>query len=71
MTLKTPDQIKAEFANRGESLSAWAAQQRLPTSLIYDLLSGRVKGNRGNAHRAAVLLGLKSGELPDSRQRAA
>lgn len=63
MQLKTPEQVRAEFARRGESISSWASTQQLPTSIVFDVLSGRVKGLRGNAHRAAVLLGLKDGEI--------
>jgi gp16 family phage-associated protein len=30
---------------------------------VYELLRGRLKGLRGQAHKAAVLLGLKDGIL--------
>lgn len=68
--LKTPEQVLAEFARRGESISNWARERRLPASIVFDVLSGRVKGIRGNAHRAAVLLGLKEGEVTEQRQAA-
>jgi gp16 family phage-associated protein len=31
--------------------------------LVSDLLNGRRKGRRGEAHRAAVLLGIKDGVI--------
>ena len=63
MVLKTPEQVRSEFVRRGESISSWARARDLPSGLVFDVLSGRVKGLRGKAHRAAVLLGLKDGEI--------
>ncbi|WP_369629290.1 MULTISPECIES: DNA-binding protein [unclassified Variovorax] len=62
--LKTREQVLQEFDERGESISAWARSNSLPRQIVCDLLHGRVKGRRGKAHTAAVLLGLKQGVLP-------
>lgn len=62
--LKTREQVLQEFDQRGESISSWARAHGLPRQIVCDLLHGRVKGRRGKAHAAAVLLGLKQGVLP-------
>jgi hypothetical protein len=36
--------------------------------IVYGLLKGRRKGTRGDCHRAAVLLGLKEGEVLPAEQ---
>jgi gp16 family phage-associated protein len=63
MTLKTLDEIRTEFARRGVSVSGWAAEHRIPRSIVHGVLQGRLKGKRGHAHNTAVLLGLKDGVL--------
>lgn len=63
MTCKTPEDVKAELARKGVSISQWAAANGLNVMVVYAVLSGRRKGNRGETHRAAVLLGLKQGEI--------
>lgn len=63
MLLKTPDQVKAELSRKGISIAKWAAANELSPLIAYQVLSGRHKGTRGEAHRAAVLLGIKDGEV--------
>lgn len=53
-------QIRRSFEERGISVTAWATAQGFPVSVVYALLAGRTRGLRGNAHRAAVALGLKA-----------
>lgn len=65
MPCKTPSQVKAELERKGVSISAWAVSNGLNPFLVYELLAGRKKGKRGEAHRAAVLLGLKDGVIVD------
>ncbi|MCF3193214.1 DNA-binding protein [Pseudomonas bubulae] len=45
---------------------AWAEQHRFNPSTVYAVLNGQKKCLRGEAHRAAVLLGIKDGAV--SRQ---
>ncbi|NRO99329.1 DNA-binding protein [Paraburkholderia sp. NMBU_R16] len=61
MALKTRAQVLAEFDRCGESVSNWAAQHGIPRNTVSGLLQGRLKGRRGHAHKAAVLLRLKEG----------
>lgn len=55
----TPQQIKAQFQQRGESIGAWADANGFPRDVIYRLLNGRSPALRGKYHQAAVALGLK------------
>ena len=63
MSVKTPRQVKDELALNGVSIAQWATENGLSVFLVYELLAGRKKGLRGEAHRAAVLLGLKEGKI--------
>lgn len=62
-TLKTPAQVRADFDRRGASIAKWARDNNLSPQRVYDVLQERNKGVRGEAHKAAVLLGLKEGEI--------
>lgn len=44
------------------SIAEFCRMHELNKNLVSDLLNGRKKGRRGEAHRAAVLLGIKHGE---------
>ncbi|HEY5804875.1 MAG TPA: DNA-binding protein [Lysobacter sp.] len=46
---------------RGQSVAEFAREHDLQPGTVYQVLSGEKKGRRGEAHRAAVLLGLKQG----------
>jgi gp16 family phage-associated protein len=61
--MKTVDQVKADLYRRGKSVPDVAREIGVSSRIIYELLRGRIKGRRGQAHRAAVLLGLKDGVL--------
>lgn len=59
--IRTPDEVRADLDKRGISIASFARQHKLPDGIVYQVLSGKKKGRRGEAHRAAVLLGLKHG----------
>lgn len=59
--LLTPEQARAALDREGKSIADFARQHGLNKNLVSDLLNGRKKGKRGQAHRAAVLLGIKEG----------
>ncbi|RKE23894.1 gp16 family phage-associated protein [Paraburkholderia sp. BL23I1N1] len=61
MPLKTLEEVREEFNRYGVSVSSWANQHRIPRNIVSGVLQGRLKGKRGHAHNAAVLLGLKDG----------
>jgi len=64
--VKTPEQVKKEFDRRGKSVRGWAAENDLPEKVVYDVLSGRLKGRRGVAHEVATRLGLKDGVVGEA-----
>jgi len=62
-TLLTREEVLANFARKGISISGWARQHNLPYPTVRGVLSGRCVGRFGNSHKAAVLLGIKEGEI--------
>ncbi|MBO1539570.1 DNA-binding protein [Pseudomonas sp. OA65] len=60
----TPEQARAVLDRKGISIAQFSRQNALNSNLVSDLLNGRKKGRRGEAHRAAVLLGIKLGTVP-------
>lgn len=62
MALRTVEEVKSELQRKGISVRSWARANDLDPLLVHELLSGKKKGLWGEAHRAAVLLGIKEGE---------
>ncbi|MGR6474416.1 DNA-binding protein [Pseudomonas juntendi] len=58
----TLDQAREKLDRAGISIAEFSRKHNLNKNLVSDLLNGRKKGRRGEAHRAAVLLGIKLGE---------
>ena len=50
---------RAQIHEQGISLRAFAKHHQLHPSTVYGVLNGQNKCLRGEAHRAAVLLGIK------------
>lgn len=63
--LRTPKEVRADLHRRGVSVAGLSRKLAVPEQTVRDLLSGKAKGCRGMAHRAAVLLGIKDGVLDD------
>lgn len=61
--------VKARFEAEGMSIAAWARLHGFNCITVYRVLSGEVKGTRGEAHRIAVALGMK--EEPKHKRFAA
>lgn len=55
----TAERVRAWFAGNGITISEWARLHEFQPDLVYGVLSGRLRGRRGQAHRIAVALGLK------------
>lgn len=66
---KTSAQVRKELSARGESIAAFARRNAINVYTVHRVLSGNNKGNRGEAHRAAVLLGMKIGTIDSSARR--
>ena len=54
------DVARAAFFDRGESVTDWARANGFRKEMVYAVLSGRAACKRGDSHRIAVKLGLKS-----------
>lgn len=63
MALRTAADVRAEFQRKGISISGWAIANGFSTNLVFEVLGGRKKCLRGQAHNIAVKLGLKEGEI--------
>ncbi|HGM5039139.1 DNA-binding protein [Stenotrophomonas maltophilia] len=61
--LKTADEARAELDRQGISIADFARTHGLKPRAIYVVLRGLNVGRRGEAHRAAVALGMKEGVL--------
>ena len=59
----TTEQARAALDRKGLSIAEFSRKNELNKNLVSDLLNGRKKGLRGEAHRAAVLLGIKDGVI--------
>lgn len=57
---QTPTSANAWFVSHGICKAHWAQAQGFDRMTVVDLLRGRLKGLRGEAHHAAVALGLKA-----------
>lgn len=63
MKLRTADEARAELQAKGVSITQWAVANRFSPNLVFEVLGGRKKCIRGQAHEIAVKLGIKEGEL--------
>lgn len=63
----TREQVRKDLDRRGVSIASFARANGLNQAIVYQVLSGQKKGRRGEAHRAAVLLGLKEGVITGPR----
>lgn len=63
MSLKTREEVKADFAKNGISIGAWAVANGFSRMHVYAVLNGHSKAKYGQAHVIAVALGMKAGEV--------
>lgn len=55
----TPEQLKQQFLQRGETFADWAAQNGYRRYEVYRVVNGQCKARFGKGHEIAVKLGLK------------
>lgn len=60
---RTPAQAKEWLDTLGMSVKEFAEKHGLDQATTYQVLAGTKKGRRGEAHKAAVALGIKIGEV--------
>jgi gp16 family phage-associated protein len=66
--VKKPRSLKEAreaFNHSGKSVVSWAKEHGFTPSLVYMVLSGRRRALRGQSHRIAVGLGIKTGEITE------
>lgn len=56
--LKTPRQVKQEFAESGKSIAEWARENKFPPNRVYRILDGNDLGIRGMAFQIRKALGI-------------
>lgn len=59
--LRTREQAREWLGEQGISTTQWAEDHGFNLPLVYEVLAGRKKGLRGQAHNIAIALGLKRG----------
>lgn len=57
--IRTPQQARQWLSHQGKSIRQFCQERGFSVQSGYDVLTGRVAGNFGDAHRVAVALGLK------------
>lgn len=67
ITVKTPEQVKADFEANGITIAGWARKKGYKPREVSNVLNGQIKGRYGKGHDIAVALGLK----PNPEQAAA
>lgn len=55
----TPEKVKASLVRQGKTLVQWSQENNINYRTAQAVLSGTSRGLYGEAHRAAVALGLK------------
>jgi gp16 family phage-associated protein len=57
--MATVEQVRNAFRDHGVCIAEWARERGFNPRQVHDVLLGRAKGRRGEAHRIAMALGLK------------
>ena len=63
MKLRTAAEARAELQAKGVSITQWAIANKFSPNLVFEVLGGRKKCVRGQAHEIAIKLGMKAGEI--------
>ena len=64
--LKTLEEARDYFRDSGIAVSDWAKANGVKRHSVYEVLRGNRKCLRGEAHKIAVLLGIKKGSINES-----
>lgn len=63
MKLVSREEARARFRRVGKSIEAYAKELNVHPVIVRRVLAGSLKGERGDAHKVAVALGLKEGVI--------
>ena len=66
IVMKTASQVKGDFQKDGVTVTAWAKKHGFRPQAVSLVIHGKAKCYYGNAHKIAVLLGLKKGNIPQN-----
>lgn len=66
--LRSLEDVEREPDRKGISKADWAREHGIKPGVLYEIFSRRSSCRRGEAHRAAVLLGLKEGVIEERVQ---
>ncbi|MAN51194.1 MULTISPECIES: DNA-binding protein [unclassified Marinimicrobium] len=61
--VRTREEAREALKESGISITQWALSNGFSPNLVFEVLSGRKKAIRGQAHRIAVKLGIKKGTI--------
>lgn len=64
-SLRTRAEARDWLARHGVTITQWARRHGFKPTVVGSLLAGRTQGNWGQAHGAAVALGLKPAPVID------
>ena len=65
IALRTPREARDWLLRHGIPVSDWARANGFEPTVVFSLLNGRTRGLRGQAHFAAIALGLKEAPAAD------
>lgn len=60
MSIKTAEQVKAQFRREGKTFKDFATENGYPYGEVVRVVNGINKARRGRGHEIAVRLGLKA-----------
>jgi gp16 family phage-associated protein len=64
-TIRTPEEARAWLSRHGVTITEWARARGFKPAVVAALLAGRTRGRWGEAHDAAVALGLREAPQAD------
>lgn len=64
--LKTGADVRAEWKRKGVTIRSWCKQHGFSEQQVSFILSGKAPCHRGNAHKIAVILGIKDGVIEEA-----
>ncbi len=59
MKTKTCQEVRDYFTMQGLTIRKWAKENNFHEKTVYEVIAGRRRGVRGQAHLVAIALGIK------------
>lgn len=61
-------EVRSLFETDGISVAEWSREHGFPSALVYRVLRGEAKCRRGESHKIAIALGIKTPASEEQRQ---